>query len=126
LDLNSSERHQQLYYYSKIQEERKRVLRDSYEEKYPFKPSINQNVRSSRTEMNFFERQNQDCKDREYKQKAIEEMNSTNNIRKTLVPKILNPSPSDQIVGCVERRTDLHWEQDCTILPCKPSRKSTL
>lgn len=117
MDLNSSERHQQLYYYSKIQEERKRVLRDSYEEKYSFKPSINENFRSSRTEMNFFERQNQDCKDREYKQNVIEEMNSTKNIRKTLVPKILNPSPSDQIVDCVESRTDLPWGQDCTKQP---------
>lgn len=117
MDLNSSERHQQLYYYSKIQEERRRVLRDSYEEKYSFKPSINENVRSARTEMNFFKRQNEDCKDREHKQKVIEELNSTKNIRKTMVPKILNPTPSDQIVDSVESRTGLHWGQDCTTKP---------
>ena len=38
--------------------------------------------------MNFFERQQVDCREREYKQKLIEEANSTINIRRQMMPVV--------------------------------------
>lgn len=56
-----------------------------------FAPSINTSFECERTKMGFFERQQADCREREYKQKLREEANSTGNLRKSMRPSVNRP-----------------------------------
>ena len=91
-------RHEQLYQYSKIKADNSQYNREQLSPQLTFSPSINKSFESERTRMNFFERQQIDCREREYKQKLVEEANATVNVRRKMTPAIntgMHPSRSD-------------------------------
>ncbi len=91
LDLYGTPRHEQLYQYSRIKAEHARMNSQAMAPDMTFAPSINTSFECEKTRMNFFQRQQADCRDREYKQKLREEANSTANLRKSMRPSVNRP-----------------------------------
>lgn len=88
LDLDGTARHDQLYYYSKIKNEHLKLSQGMSSPSMTFQPTINSSFDCERTRQTFFERQQADCKQREFKQQLINEMNSTSSLRSGMTPKI--------------------------------------
>lgn len=91
LELNGTPRHEQLFNYSKVKAEHAKLNRKSLGPDITFTPSINTSFECERTRLGFFERQQADCREREYKQKLREEANSTVNLRKMMIPAVNRP-----------------------------------
>lgn len=92
LDLTGTPRHEQLYLYSKILQEQM-AMKDTHDPELTFTPQVN-NYDCERTRMTFYERQQMDCHNREYKQKLTKEIMSTANIRKNMQPELYKPAAS--------------------------------
>lgn len=88
LDLQGTPRHDQLYYYSKIKNEHLRLNQALDSPQLTFQPSVNKSFECEKTRQTFFERQQADCHEREYKQQMISDLNSTANLRRQMVPQV--------------------------------------
>lgn len=87
LDLNGTPRHDQLFYYSKIKDQHMRLNQALNSPQLTFQPSIN-DFDCEKTRQTFFERQQADCREREYKQQMIADLHSTAKLRKEMVPQV--------------------------------------
>lgn len=59
--------------------------------KLTFQPQINSDFDCQRTRLNFYERQQLDCQEREYKQKVLSEAKSTAVLRRQMQPQLCRP-----------------------------------
>lgn len=91
LDLSATPRHDQLYLYAKVRQEQMQMARSTQSPDLTFTPQVN-DYECQRTRMNFFERQQADCHEREYKQQLIRESQSTTNLRRQMQPQLYRPS----------------------------------
>lgn len=88
LDLDGTARHDQLFYYSKIKNEHLKLSQGLKSPEETFQPKINSSFDCEKTRQTFFERQQADCKQREFRQQMLEQMNSPSNLRPSMVPMV--------------------------------------
>jgi len=88
LQLGGTPRHEQLYLYSKIKNEHLKFSSNMQSPQLTFQPQINRSFSSDKTKLTFFERQHLDCREREYKQKVIEDANSAKTLRERMHPEL--------------------------------------
>jgi len=100
--MKASPRFEQLYQYGRISAENQKLIRELSKEsngKYSFKPKIKE-YDCEKTRQGFFERQEQDCREREYKLQRSQEVNSTASIRRGMMPRV-NSAPHKRVYNSI-------------------------
>lgn len=98
--MKASPRYEQLYQYAKISAENQLLMRELDEGRdgrFAFQPQIKE-YPCEKTRLGFFERQQQDCREREFKAAKAQEANSTAALRRTMVPRV-NSATSQRVVS---------------------------
>ena len=99
MQMKSFPRYEQLYQYGKLSSENQKLMRElvtDHTNQFTFHPQI-KDYDCEKTRQGFFERQQQDCREREFKMLKAQEANSTAALRRSMMPRV-NSAPNRRVV----------------------------